>query len=201
MREHSVGTSLGLAAGDRVLRVDGEPVVDGADVVDLHQRLASASRVALDIATPTGERRLVWSLTGRPLDLVLTTDDVRFAVRDEEAVAAVATLPEGVAPAAILDAVGEAPPPRLEPHVDLLGHPDGVRVMGLRPRAPLFALGLRNGDVIHAIAGAPVGEQDAALIAALSSGREFELRLSRGGDEPLTLRLTGSASRPPAPSP
>ena len=70
-------------------------------------------------------------------------------------------------------------------------------VLSVEPAGPAAAAGLRAGDTVGAMDGAPAGSarELTARFAALAAGREVELRLDGGGGEQRTVRLT------PAPGP
>lgn len=97
---------------------------------------------------------------------------------------------------AALDAVLEDPEAlgrlgRVVPHTDDSGEVDGFRVLGIRRGSLLEQIGLRNGDVLHAINSQPLTSVGDALAAYanLKSATRFEVALTRRG-QPLTLTVT-----------
>lgn len=73
---------------------------------------------------------------------------------------------------------------RLRPHRDA-GTLDGMQIFGIRRGGILDALGLANGDVLHAVEGLPLADPRTALeaIDRLRSARRLTLRLTRRGIE------------------
>jgi len=172
LRDHDVAASLGLHAHDVLLTVDGEPVSDLSDVVAFEQSLVSARAVQLLVVTVQGERVLTWTLSGPPVDVVLTTADVRT-----QGTSARRWLPAGARPDAVtaeLEAL----------HASAAR--GGVRLTQLKPRGRLAALGLVDGDVVVSVGGAAVGtgaDVGARLVAALTAGVPFEVRVRRRGSD------------------
>lgn len=80
---------------------------------------------------------------------------------------------------------------RAVPHLEG-GRVAGVRLFGVRAGSPLAATGLRNGDVVRAIDGAPIEGADVALAALgrLRSGERVRVTVASGGEaREVTLAL------------
>ena len=95
-------------------------------------------------------------------------------VRDDRIIIQRATMPE---PDALMR-LG-----RVLPHRDPAGDPDGYRLAGIRRGTALDLMGLRNGDVVHRIAGVDVTSLEALMEAwqRMGDGGSFEVELSRRG--------------------
>lgn len=82
------------------------------------------------------------------------------------------------APASMLDGA------QAIPHRDgRSGAVDGYRLSGLRPGTFLHGLGVRNGDVLHAVAGVPVTSPTGAMSAleAARQSAQVDIQLTRRG--------------------
>jgi hypothetical protein len=77
---------------------------------------------------------------------------------------------------------------RAIPHRDAAGEIDGFRISGIRRGSIPEGLGLRNGDVVHAVNGKPLVGMEAAsqALSVLQSADRVVVDLSRRG-EPLRL--------------
>jgi len=75
-------------------------------------------------------------------------------------------------------------------HVGADGQTDGYRLSRIRDGSLPYRLGLRNGDIVHAINGHPLTNLASALHAWEAEGgaHVFEVELTRGGD-PLLLEV------------
>jgi S1-C subfamily serine protease len=64
-------------------------------------------------------------------------------------------------------------------------HPAGAEVQGVTPGGPADGAGLRAGDVITGVDGAPVGDPDdlSRLVSGLEPGDEVEVEVNRDGEE------------------
>jgi putative serine protease PepD len=64
-------------------------------------------------------------------------------------------------------------------------HPSGAEVQGVTPGGPADGAGLRAGDVITGVDGAPVSDPDdlSRLVSGLEPGDEVEVEVTRDGEE------------------
>lgn len=77
---------------------------------------------------------------------------------------------------------------RVIPHRGADGEVDGYRISAIRRTSVVAALGLKNGDVVHALNGIALVDIESAMQAyeLLDDGERLEASISRRG-EPMTL--------------
>ena len=77
---------------------------------------------------------------------------------------------------------------RAMPHKGADGSTDGYRLSGIRRNSPLYALGIRNGDVIHTVNGTSLANPADAMGAfqSLGSTSNFNFDITRRNN-PVTM--------------
>lgn len=80
---------------------------------------------------------------------------------------------------------------RAMPHKGADGSTDGYRLSGIRRNSPLYALGIRNGDVVHSVNGTSLADPAAAMQAfqSLSSTSNFNFDITRRNN-PVTMEYS-----------
>ncbi len=182
LRPNGVASALGLREDDVLVRVDGEPIVDLAALIGMHQSLMSSETVELGVRRDGVDRAIHLTLEGRPVPGVLTAEDVLVAER------APGERVRSLAPDA-LDATGVT----ATIFRDALGADAGVRVSDIARGSPYARIGLRDGDVVFSVAGTDVADPDVlfvTLVEALSTTEQFTTTVRRRR-RALELRMTG----------
>lgn len=178
----------GLAVGDVILTLNGEPYTDGA-VAFRTLHTSQLDRIVLH-AERDGHAFDVTYIIHRvppPIDWIRETAPHTY------------TLDAAGFDAYLADFAALSRATRVVPHRE--GEAiTGLRLAGIRPSTPLGALGLRNGDILHAVNGHPLTSPDKALeaYAAIRRAPEVTLTITRA-KAPLTLRYI--INRPPPKSP
>ena len=70
---------------------------------------------------------------------------------------------------------------RATPHKGADGKVDGYRLSGIRRRSLFYKLGIKNGDVVHAVNGKPLDSMSSAMSAydSLQSSKDFSFEVTR----------------------
>ncbi|HEX2692211.1 MAG TPA: PDZ domain-containing protein [Kofleriaceae bacterium] len=74
-----------------------------------------------------------------------------------------------------------ARPERVAAGGSVLSHPDGIRILAIRPGSILEALGIQNGDLIRGINGVELGPLQRVIEIIAGSTRRITIDLWRGG--------------------
>ena len=164
----------GLAAGDAVTAIDGEPTADPAALRAAVEAVAPGESYALTVARRGADRTIE----------VEREAEVGSAWRSEM----LRTLALGLMLADQPDA-SDVPPSLLGEMLEET--PDGLRVFAVFPGSPADRAGLRAGDLVLAIDGRPLASLDdlRALMTAFNpAGGEVEVAIRRDGKD-VTLRV------------
>jgi serine protease Do len=154
----SPASKAGLAAGDVITSVDGEPVKDARDLARTIANRSPGSTVQLGIRGKSGEKTVSVTLAEMPAQRQAAADT---GGKDAEGTKD-ARLGVTVAPAGSVGGAGD----------------EGVVVTAVDPDGPAADKGLRTGDVILQAAGKPVSNaQDVrqAVAAAQNDGKKTVL--------------------------
>ena len=180
---------LGLAPRDLITAREGGPVDSVSAILSTLDALLTEDAVTLTVRRDGVPLTLRIDLRGAPLPFFITP--ALLPTFNPDALE-VHTLERSMLTSSpSLEAlVG------LTPHVNLSGRGDGLEVSALPPGSPLHRMGWREGDVLHALDGAPLtGEgAPARLLGALQTRDAVTLELTRG-DRPLRLVLTSPRAR------
>lgn len=178
----SAADQAGLSAGDLILEVDGAALSPANDLGEMIQRFQPGAVITLKVQTPGAEARTVTATLGQH------PDDASRAF-----------LGVRVAPVFSVTVDGQPFSGDLLPWAEPLpgevftfpeGADNGLFVGGVAADGPAAAAGVKSGDQITAVDGAPVTglETLTEAVAARQPGEALPLTLQRG-EETLTVTV------------
>lgn len=179
----SAADQAGLSAGDLILEVDGAALSPANDLGEVVQRFQPGAVITLKVQTPGAEARTVTATLGQH------PDDASRAFLGVRVAPVFSVTMDGQPFSGDLLPWAEPLPGEVFPFPE--GADNGLFVGGVAADGPAAAAGVKSGDQITAVDGAPVTglETLTEAVAARQPGEALPLTLQRG-EETLTVTVT-----------